>query len=106
MGYPRLMAVVTALTLLSGAGAARAEYSLAQLQVIESLISAQNWQALYEFIQANPAILVGDDPLVRELRAFLEAYDRGESYDFAVIDDKNPVQTTIEPAPPSPPPIY
>jgi hypothetical protein len=89
MDYPRLIAVVTALMLLSGAGAARAEYSLAQLQVIESLISSQNWQALYEFIQANPAILAGDDPLVRELRAFLEAYQRGEDFDFSPFDDPN-----------------
>ncbi|MGL4279764.1 MAG: hypothetical protein ACRCS0_05315 [Albidovulum sp.] len=70
MPAPKLMAIVTALILMSGHGTF-AEYSLSQLQEIERYILTKNTAALLLLLQANPELLVGDDPLAVELRAFM-----------------------------------
>lgn len=70
MPVPKLITIVTALLLMSGQGAF-AEYSLAQLQEIERYILTKNTAALLLLLQANPELLIGDDPLAAELRAFM-----------------------------------
>lgn len=72
MPAPKLIAIVTALILMSGQ-AAFAEYSLAQLQEIERYILSKNNTALMLLLQAHPELMVGDDPLAAELRAFMAA---------------------------------
>lgn len=72
MPAPKLIAIVTALLLISG-HSAFAEYSLAQLQEIERYLLTKNNAALILLLQANPALMVGDDPLAIELRAFMAA---------------------------------
>jgi hypothetical protein len=70
MPAPRLITIVTALILMSGQ-TAFAEYSLSQLQEIERYILTKNSAALLLLLQANPDLLVGEDPLAQELRAFM-----------------------------------
>lgn len=70
MPAPKLITIVTALILMSGHGAF-AEYSLAQLQEIERYILTKNNAALLLLLQSNPELLIGDDPLAAELRAFM-----------------------------------
>lgn len=70
MPAPKLIAIITALILMSGQGAF-AEYSLAQLQEIERYILTKNNSALLILLQANPDLMAGDDPLAQELRAFM-----------------------------------
>ena len=72
MPAPKLIAIVTALLLMSGHGAF-AEYSLSQLQEIERYLLTKNNAALILLLQAHPELMVGDDPLAIELRAFMTA---------------------------------
>lgn len=72
MPAPKLIAIVTALILMSGQ-AAFAEYSLAQLQEIERYILTKNNAALMLLLQSHPELMAGDDPLAQELRAFMAA---------------------------------
>ena len=72
MPAPKLIAIITALLLMSG-HAAFAEYSLAQLQEIERYLLTKNNAALLLLLQAHPELTAGDDPLAVELRAFMAA---------------------------------
>ncbi len=73
---PRLVAVITALSLIGGAGSALAQFSIEELQRIEQLIAAKDRYALWIFLHNNPQYMGGDDPLAVELRAFYgSAYD-------------------------------
>jgi len=80
MPDPRLVAVITAMMLIAGGfgGAARAEFSLAQLQELERLVLARDTGALWAYIQDHPEVLQGEDPLAQELRLFAEATARGQ----------------------------
>lgn len=96
MPDPRLVAVITAMMLIAGGfgGAARAEFSLDQLQELERLVLARDTAALWAYIQANPEVLLGEDPLARELRLFAEATTRGQLDYYAargVTQPANPV---------------
>jgi hypothetical protein len=89
MFHPRLVAVVTALTLMGGATALHAEYSLSQLEEIDRLITARNCAGLWSYVQANPDILSGNDPLANELRVFVSATERGQLNCFASRSNVN-----------------
>lgn len=78
MPAPRLIAIITALMIVAGTPGARAEYSLAQLQDIERLIVSRDCASLWAYLQINPDILAGDDPLALELRIFAESTQRGQ----------------------------
>lgn len=103
---PRLTAVVTALVLLGSTGSGRAEYSLTQLQAIESLISSRNCEGLWLFVKSNPTLMVGTDPLASELRTFVAATERGQLECFASrsAGSASPAATAAAPAAvPTPP---
>lgn len=72
MPAPKLIAIVTALILMSGQ-ASFAEYSLAQLQEIERYVMTKNNDALMLLLQAHPELMAGEDPLAQELRSFMAA---------------------------------
>lgn len=96
MPDPRLVAVITAMMLIGGGfgAAARAEFSLAQLQDLERLVLARDTGALWAYIQAHPEVLQGTDPLAHELRLFAEATARGQLDYYAargVLPPANPV---------------
>ncbi|MCB2135852.1 MAG: hypothetical protein KDE08_07890 [Rhodobacteraceae bacterium] len=77
MPGPKLMAIITAMIMMAATGGARAEYSLAQLQELERLILAKNCGSLWAYLQENPGIMAGDDPLARELQIFVRSTQRG-----------------------------
>lgn len=77
MPDPKLVAIVTALLLVSGASSVRAEYNLEQLHRIEGYILQKDCAALWQYLVANPSIMAGNDALSRELRLFVEATQRG-----------------------------
>jgi hypothetical protein len=77
MPSPRLIAIVTALTCLSGAQGAYAAASIEQLTTIESLIVARNCVGLRNYLEQYPALLIGDDALAAELRNFADGIDSG-----------------------------
>lgn len=74
MPSPRLLAVVTALILAAGAPAAHATYTLTNLQALEQMVLDQDWRGLHAFIEANPELLHGNDPLAIELRNYVATY--------------------------------
>lgn len=75
MPAPKLIAIVTALLLISG-HSAFAEYSLPAAGNRNVTFLTKNNAALILLLQANPALMVGDDPLAIELRAFMSASSR------------------------------
>lgn len=90
MRRSRLMAILTAALLLGGAPSVHAAYTLAQLQVIDSLIAQGNLSGLRRFLLQNPEILEGNDPLAVELREFIQEQQAGPSgFGFADDDDND-----------------
>ncbi len=77
MPNPRLLAVITALTCLVGGSGAFAAYTIDQLKVIEGLIVAKDCGALRQYLDSNPGLLEGSDPLAAELRNFAAGVDTG-----------------------------
>jgi hypothetical protein len=77
MPTPRLLAIVTALVLLSGR-IAGAQYSLEQLQQIERYILSKDCDSLWLLLRDNPELMTGTDPLAQELRIFVESSMRGQ----------------------------
>lgn len=77
MPSSKLTAVITAMMFLAGAPGANAAYNLQQLQVIEQLILAKDCGALLQYLQVNPSIMSGNDPLAQELRSFSEGVTGG-----------------------------
>lgn len=73
----RLIAIITALTCLSGAQGAYAAASTEQLVTIESLIVARNCIGLRNYLDQYPALLEGEDALAQELRSFVSGVDSG-----------------------------
>jgi hypothetical protein len=96
MPGPKLMAIITALLMITGASGANAEYSLAQLQELERLILAKNCSSLWAYLQQHPDILAGNDPLAKELQVFVQSTQRGLLNCFAA--------TTVAVLPAVPPP--
>ncbi|MBS0563322.1 MAG: hypothetical protein JSR87_02190 [Proteobacteria bacterium] len=70
MPRPQLIAIITALVCLGGAGGAFAAYDIAQLQEIERLIMRKDVGLLRQFLSANPGIMEGNDALATELHSF------------------------------------
>jgi hypothetical protein len=73
----KLIAIVTALTCLAGAQGAYAAASAEQLAAIEDLIVSRNCGGLRSYLERNPVLLEGDDPLAEELRNFANGIDSG-----------------------------
>lgn len=86
---PRLVAVVTAFSLLGGALPARADFTLEQLLEIERLISNKNCAGLWTYVRANPGFTEGNDPLAAELRNFVSDTERGKltCFDNPLLDN-------------------
>lgn len=83
MPPPKLLAVITALVLLGGTTASRADYDLEQLQTIERFVMQKDTAALGRYLAFNPQITRGDDPLARELRSFMGCVQNGQLDCFA-----------------------
>jgi hypothetical protein len=77
MPNKRLVAVITALMLTTNLYGVRAEYTIEQLEEVERLILQKDVAALWKYIQANPEIAEGQDPLAQELRGFAIGYEQG-----------------------------
>ncbi len=77
MPSPRLIAVITALTCLAGASGAYAAYTVDQLRDIERLIVSKDCEGLRGYIDRNPGLVEGNDPLAAELRSFASGVDTG-----------------------------
>ena len=77
MPDPRLTAVITALIMMGSGHGANAAYNLTQLQIIEGYILAKNCGGLLGYLNQNPTIMAGDDPLAQELRSFADGVEGG-----------------------------
>jgi len=86
MANPRLVAVVTALLLISGP-AAKAQIDVQMLRNINVLIDRQDWTGLRSYIEQNSWILSEDGALARELRYFVSSFDSASNAQFAYTDD-------------------
>ncbi|WP_147450650.1 hypothetical protein [Rhodophyticola porphyridii] len=75
MANQRLLAALTALLLVAGTPSAQAAYTLTNLLELERFVLAEDWEALMRYIERNPALLEGADPLAVELRTFLESIE-------------------------------
>jgi hypothetical protein len=84
MANRRLVAIITALLLMGGAGL-RAEVSLEELRTMNELIDGQQWGALRDYLRKNPAVLSGDDALAQELRFFVAATERAGNGAYASL---------------------
>lgn len=80
----RLLAVVTALILVSGASANAQDYSLDELLAVERLILSKDVEALKSYLESNPALLLGDDAFARELRTLKQQLDDELLAEFAI----------------------
>ncbi len=84
MPNSKLVAIVTALLFLLPSQHVRAEITLEHLLTIDQFLSENNIQALWDYLQKNPDLLLGDDELSLELRSFFETVSRGQvDYGFA-----------------------
>lgn len=77
MPDPRLTAVITALIMMGSGHGVNAAYNLSQLQIIEGYILTKNCGGLLGYLNQNPTIMEGDDPLAQELRAFANGVEGG-----------------------------
>ncbi|MFV2002382.1 MAG: hypothetical protein ACC619_05325 [Paracoccaceae bacterium] len=77
MPDPRLVAVITALVFISGTQSGNAAYTIEQLQLIEQMIVSKDCGALWFYLQDNPELMEGDDPLAEELRKFAFGIEGG-----------------------------
>lgn len=95
----RLIAVVTALTLMGGTSA-HADYTLEQLLRIEGYITAKNCAGLWNYVRSNPEVTRGTDPLANELRVFVAATERGQLDCFSARSSSAPeFRPTLDPLP-------
>lgn len=75
---PRLVAVVSALTMTQGLPVQGQEsYDMGQLQDIERFIVGRDCGGLWSYVQTNPHLAQGEDPLAKELSRFVERTQRG-----------------------------
>jgi hypothetical protein len=77
MPGPKMMAIVTALLLMSGIARGQTGASLADLEEIDRLISSKNCNALWSYVRQRPELMAGNDALARELRVFVQSTERG-----------------------------
>jgi len=72
MANNRALAIVTALVLTATArGGFGADYSVDQLMEVERLLVARNFDQLCVYLEDNPVLYIGDDPLSVELRGLV-----------------------------------
>lgn len=88
MANNKLLAIVTVMMMLGTH--AKSEPTLDDLIVIEGLIGAADWRALYDYVQENPRLVVGSSALATELRSFTNDVDAGQLSIF----DASPAATT------------
>lgn len=75
---PRLVAVVSALMMTQGLPVhGQGSYDMAQLQDIERFIMGRDCGGLWNYVQTNPHLAQGEDPLAKELARFVERTQRG-----------------------------
>jgi hypothetical protein len=80
----RLLAIVTMMVMTGSHAHAQAQpFSIDQLRAIEALISGKDCGALYSYLEANPRMTLGPDPLAVELRSFRQDVDMGRLDCFA-----------------------
>ncbi|MBW4708916.1 hypothetical protein KX928_14095 [Roseobacter sp. YSTF-M11] len=77
MAGNKLIAIVTVLILVGSTGNAQDNVTIDELRAIESLIDGKDWRGLYSYVQANPKLTAGNDPLAVELRTFVDDAKRG-----------------------------
>lgn len=77
MPNPRLLAVITALSCLGAGSTAFAAYTLEQLREIERMVVSKDCGGLRIYLDTNPSLLQGVDPLAAELRSFVQGVDTG-----------------------------
>lgn len=63
--------------MMGSSGSAQEEPSIDELLTIEKLIAGQDWRALYTYVEANPNLKSGNNPLAVELRSFVDDAKRG-----------------------------
>lgn len=73
----RLLAIITVLTCLGAQAGAQSGYTIDQLRAVERLVIARDCAGLRRYLDANPILLIGSDPLSAELRAFAAGVDSG-----------------------------
>ena len=73
----KLFAIITALIYFGGNSGVLAGYSIEQLREIEQLVVTKNCGGLRGYLQSNPTVIEGADPLAEELRKFAFGVDTG-----------------------------
>lgn len=75
---PRLIAIVSALSMTQGLPVHGQEaYDIGQLQDIERFIVGRDCGGLWSYVQTNPHLVQGQDPLAVELSRFVERTQTG-----------------------------
>jgi hypothetical protein len=77
MANQRIVAIVTALLLMSTTASAVQAASIEELRKIDAMVSTQDWAGLYSMVLANPRLISGNDPLSSELRTFMRQNSLG-----------------------------
>ncbi len=95
MPNKRLLAVLTALMLASGAPSVNASYSFSDLLEIESLVLAGDWRGLQAHLLRTPALLEGNHPLAAELRDFVASVE-GSTLGFLASAPDLPDLATVQ----------
>jgi len=95
MPSKKLTAIITTLLFMAGTHGSNAAYNLAQLQTIEQFIVSKDCGSLLKFLNENPTIMQGNDPLARELALFAQGVTGGIIECLSVpgdlsIQDQNP----------------
>ena len=65
-----LIAVVTALLMIAPVGRLQAA-TIDQLVAINTMVTERDWDGLWSYVNANPGLLAGTDPLAVELQRFV-----------------------------------
>lgn len=78
MAERRLIAIITAMLLVSDSANAQEGTTIDQLRLIEDLVINRSWRPLYEYLSENPQIVAGSSPLARELCGFVTDVERGD----------------------------
>jgi hypothetical protein len=106
MPGPKMIAIVTALLMISGVARGQSGYSLADLEEIDRLISGKDCTSLWSYVRARPELMAGNDALARELRVFVQSTERGMLDCFAArAPAPAPVDVSSGPVP-TPAAIY
>lgn len=83
MPEKKLLAIVTVLIMTGSYSAAQQAMTMDELREIEDLITQKDLRGLYSYLESNPEMTSGSDPLAVELRGFMQDADRGRLAGFA-----------------------